>query len=335
MKYLRSFNESTQYPTDPEEIWRILREICPYDDFDDYFNRNPLRVAANLVRIHPDGTVDVVGSITVNNDDIKRLPIKFGNVTQTFRISRAYSLTTLEGSPSSCHTFQGVRIPNVKNLKGGPLQVVNYDIDGCKIESLEGSPEEVSGYFAASGTDLTSLKGGPKRVGGYFSCESTRITDLVGGPETVGSSYVARGTRLKSLEGAPKECRILIISKCTGRIWDPRPLKDCKIGDLMAINEPILTLLRIFNQNGEDQLSEGQRRLFFQDWLETLDYNYIRGTELQPQINLFRLKEALSELEITKPFGKDPNNPIFHLHFIPYELVDDDGRRVDFFGNPI
>ena len=28
MKYLKPFNESYSYPTDPQEIWRLLREIC-------------------------------------------------------------------------------------------------------------------------------------------------------------------------------------------------------------------------------------------------------------------------------------------------------------------
>lgn len=334
MKYLKPFNESYSYPTDPKEIWRLLREICPYDDFDDYFNRNPLMVTAKLVRIHTDGTVDVDGSIAVYNDNITRLPIKFGKVTGTFRLSGAQSLTTLEGSPKSCDNFECVRIPNVKNLKGGPKEVVNYDIDGCCIESLEGAPEEVSGYFSAYGADLTSLKGGPKTVGGYFTCESTRITDLVGGPEIVGTSYNTRGTRLKSLEGAPKECDYLIISESGGFIWDPRPLKDCRIRGIQAHNQPIEVLMNAFCPPGPVILGDDLIAAY-KNWLNSLDYNYVRGTRAQPQINLFRFKEALSEFDITNPFGKDPNNPIFHLNFIPYDLVDDEGKRVDFFGNLI
>ena len=65
----------------------------------------------------------------------------------------------------------------------------------------------------------------------------------------------------------------------------------------------------------------------YKDFRESLDYNYVRGTAENPQINLFRLKEALEEFDLPIPTG----NPIRLLED-KYTLVDDNGIPVDFDG---
>lgn len=58
------------------------------------------------------------------------------------------------------------------------------------LDSLEGSPEIVSGDFFCSNNELRSLKGAPKIVGGDFWCvNNDKLESLEGAPESVRGSF--------------------------------------------------------------------------------------------------------------------------------------------------
>lgn len=318
MRYLKSFNESLQFPTDPQTVRNLLNEIVP----ESYTNLNFF----DRIKIHPDGTVDVtMGSIKLNlYDNYNRIPIKFGYVEGLFDLRGDHELLDLEGSPHTCGSFRGDRV-SIFSLVGGPKFVKGeYDVEYTSITNLEGAPEEVGGYFDVSSTNITSLKGGPKFVGGNFIAKNVTLTDLVGSPIIVEKDFSVDCSSIRSLEGAPREVRdgfYFFNSAGNDRLWDPRPLRDCKIGAFFSGDTPLNYLRLLFSTN--DSIKDTT-----ENFLLSLDYNYIRG---EKKINLFRVKEALSEISgDIRPNIIDSKGKLYGWTF-----VDDDDRYVDFDGNPI
>ena len=338
MKYLKSFNESTQFETDEESILKLLTEIAPW------------HLAENIdlkerVRIHPDGTVDVIeGSIVIDISKVlkyphfrefnieahsTKLPIKFGYVEKSFAIHEYPDLESLEGCPHTCKNFQIYKMNSITSLKGGPKNVqLHYRVNGTSITSLIGSPEIVGGWFDVEDTLITSLEGCPRQVG-TIDLSNTPIKSFIGAPEVV-ETFRARGVKVTSLEGIPKKMKYLDVTPAKDHkgIYDPRPLKDNKFEDFNLGDQPILELIMLFNKKGYKSydLDSSDCKEIIEMFVESLDYNYVRGPVNRPYINLFRLIEAFSEFDIRIPEGKTLEN---------YSLVDDEGRVVDFYGNPI
>jgi hypothetical protein len=105
-------------------IFRIPRNIFINKPFDiqDYID--------GIYTTNADGSIDVQGSVNLNDRLITKLPVKFRNVSGSFCCCGCISLTSLEGSP--------------KYVSG------DFYCYGC--------------------TSLTTLKGAPKSVGGDFYC---------------------------------------------------------------------------------------------------------------------------------------------------------------------
>lgn len=326
MRYLKSFNESIQFPTDPETIREILREIAPPKGSS--VNHHIL----DRIKIQPDGTVDVTeGGIRLYLENkYDRIPVKFGYVEEIFDLRSNFKLTDLQGSPYNCGEFRCEKLVHLKSLVGGPKIVRgDFDAEFCPLTSLEGSPEEVGGYYDVSASDITSLMGSPKTVGGNFLARGVHLTDLVGGPRVVESHYVVGSRELTSLEGAPKRVGDeLDLRNVPYDLWDPRPLKDCEIGTIKC-NSSINYLIKLFEE--DDNWSKSTR-----NFLLSLDYNYVRSDRT---INLFRVKEAISEIlgDGVKPsiIGRLGNLPLWEFVNDEGEYVNFDGRRIDLDGNPI
>ena len=55
--------------------------------------------------------------------------------------------------------------------------IKDFNCSFCNnLQSLEGSPEKVGGYFSCSNCDkLTSLEGAPEKVDGYFNCSRCNL----------------------------------------------------------------------------------------------------------------------------------------------------------------
>lgn len=252
--------------------------------------------------INPDGTVDVVGDVSTYlypDDSLTELPIQFGAVTGNFDIGSLKNLTTLKGCPRAV------------------------------------------GFFGCNGLKkITSLEGGPNIVFGDFDAGLTGIVNLIGGPSQVhGTSYYVANCPLTSLEGAPKICNEFIVRKESlvgGNVWDPRPLKGCDIKEIFALGHPFNELMQLFKWKEFRANSSFDRELHTKRFLESLDYNYLKGESWSAKIDLFRLKEALAEFEIEEPYPISLRKEIYgkkKLHH--YIFVDENGDYVDFDGNPI
>ena len=96
-----------------------------------------------------DGTIDVDGNVNLSFKNLRKLPLKFRNVSGAFWCGDN-NLTTLEGAPKSVG--------------------LHFFCQNNKLTTLEGAPQSVSGNFDCDYNNLTTLVGAPKSVGGYFWC---------------------------------------------------------------------------------------------------------------------------------------------------------------------
>ena len=342
MRYLKSFNESIQFPTDPETIRKKLVEIAFFNkaakEIDDLSHdwtkiTDPSQLNLDSIKINPDGTVDILegGIKLILGRNNNRIPIKFGYVKGLFDLRGNNGLTDLQGSPHTCGEFRCDRLTNLKSLVGGPKFVKGYfDAEFCPLTSLEGSPEEVGEYFDVSSTNITSLVGSPKTIGGNFLARTVNLTDLVGGPQFVEAHYVIDSPNLTSLEGAPKRVgQDFDLRNVNYKLWDPRPLKDCEFGAIKCSSSSINYLIKLFEQ--DDNWSKST-----QNFLLSLDYNYVRSDRT---INLFRVKEAISEIlgDDVRPsiIGRKGDLPLWEFVNDEGEYVNFDGQLIDLDGNPI
>ena len=90
-------------------------------------------------------------------------------------------------------------------------RVENFSLDSNKwIESLEGCPSRVDGFFDCTNTKITSLVGGPETVGDNFFCHETLIRNLHGAPKEVGGVFSCFHTPILNLLDCPKSGRVLL-----------------------------------------------------------------------------------------------------------------------------
>lgn len=91
------------------------------------------------------------------------------------------------------------------NIENIPLKINKLNGDfyigwSNILKSLEGSPNEISGDFFASGLNITDLKGCPEKVGGNFDiANNKKLTSLEGGPKWVGGNFDVKNSMLSNL----------------------------------------------------------------------------------------------------------------------------------------
>src|SRR3990167_4203513 len=123
-------------------------------------------------------TVDVNGSVTLSNKNLKKIPVQFGKVGESFY----------------CHSNQ------LTSLNGAPQKVgESFYCDNNQLTSLNGAPKKVGGTFSCHSNQLTSLEGAPQEVGGTFYCGSNQLTSLNGAPQKVGESFYCDNNKLTSI----------------------------------------------------------------------------------------------------------------------------------------
>lgn len=117
--------------------------------------------------VNPDGTIDVKGSVLLDDFFGKRIPAKFNKVTGSFTCAGA-GLTTLENCPFSVGGDFRVHHNDLTTLEGFPTQIGGtVDIsDNAPLASLEGMESVTIGedLVAERLRKLDSLKGIHKRV---------------------------------------------------------------------------------------------------------------------------------------------------------------------------
>ncbi len=136
----------------------------------------------------------------------------------------------------------------------------NVNLQGNRFTKLPIKFGRVNGCFNCSDNQLTSLDGSPTTVGGHFYCSNNLLTSLEGGPKEVGGVFMCSGNQLVSLEGCPSEFNFIYCK------WNP-----------------IEVIYYIFGS--------------FKEYQDSLDYNYLRGTDIVKS----RFKEALEEIGKTLP----------------------------------
>ena len=119
----------------------------------------------------------------------------------------------------------------------------------------------VSGDFDCYNNQLTTLEGGPRSVGGDFNCIGNQLTTLEGGPREVGGDFYCNNNKLITLEGGPREVG----------------------GVFYCGDNPIYSVYKLFPDH--------------KSYMYSLDYNYLRGTDIVKS----RFKEALDEQGIKIP----------------------------------
>ena len=110
--------------------------------------------------INEDLSVDVNGSVSLSNMELKKIPVRFRNVSGDFICSQN-KLTSLLGCP--------IRV---------------YGVFSCydnKLHSLEYCPVEVGGSFSCGKNQLTDLAFSPIRVGGNFNCYNNNLLSSLEG----------------------------------------------------------------------------------------------------------------------------------------------------------
>ena len=83
-------------------------------------------------------------------------------------------------------TFKDTQYGNLTGqVYDGNIFIYNEDLD-----SLEGAPKIVSGYFYCSSNNLTSLEGAPREVHGNFDCSiNQKLESLEGAPKIVTGNF--------------------------------------------------------------------------------------------------------------------------------------------------
>jgi hypothetical protein len=140
---------------------------------------------------------------------------------------------------------------------------VNGDVD-LSSESLTKLPlkfGKVTGYFDCYDNQLTTLEGGPKEVGGNFNCRDNKLATLEGSPREVGGDFYCNNNNLTSLEGGPREVG----------------------GGFYCGDNPIYSIYKLFPNH--------------KSYMDSLDYSYLRGTDIVKS----RFQESLDEVGIKLP----------------------------------
>ncbi len=206
--------------------------------------------------INSDGSIDVDDHVDLSNRRLAKLPLKFGKVTGSF-YCHENELTTLEGSPNEVGRNFSCGNNKLTTLEGGPNYVGgSFWCYSNQLTTLEGGPNYVGGSFNCSSNKLTTLEGGPKEVGDDFDCSSNKLTTLEGGPKEVGGVFDCSDNELTTLEGGPKEVG----------------------GGVYCGGNPIYSVYKLFPD--------------YKSYLDSLDYGYLRGTDIVKS----RFKEALEEI---------------------------------------
>jgi hypothetical protein len=129
--------------------------------------------------INSDGTIDVDWDVHLSFKNLRKLPLKFRNVSRYFYCSDN-NLTTLEGAPQSV---------------SGDFYCYHNE-----LTTLEGAPQSVEGHFACDNNMLTTLEGAPLSISGHFACDNNMLTTLVGAPKSVGGNFFCGNNPFEIIE---------------------------------------------------------------------------------------------------------------------------------------
>lgn len=156
------------------------------------------------------------------NQNLSEEQIDFINkyTSGTWEVDLKTGLVNIKGD----FNFEHKGLNDMKGIKFGTVEG-NFNCNGNRLTTLEGSPRNVEGDFKCCANNLTNLDGGPLEVkkdffcftnylttlqgsphtvGGDFFCSENKLTDLYGSPRIIGGSFACNKNYLTSLEGSPE-----------------------------------------------------------------------------------------------------------------------------------
>jgi hypothetical protein len=145
----------------------------------------------------------VGGSFNLAQNNIKNLKGCTKEIEGDF-IMYSNDLVSLEGGPTKGNNSMNYLIylnSNLKSLSGCPEETADFDASSCDLQSLDGSPKIVNGYFNVSENKLTSLEGSPEEVIGLYNCSGNEIKDVVGISKFIDGTIDLEDNPIESLKG--------------------------------------------------------------------------------------------------------------------------------------
>jgi hypothetical protein len=127
------------------ELWSRIDKKCK-------------KYGIEVYKMNSDGTIDVYGDVYISNEKIKKLPLKFRDVSGSFLCS-GNQLTTLEGSP--------------KSVSG------HFSCGNNQLTTLEGSPKSVGGDFYCYNNQLVDLRGFPEYYDGDVYYRDNPVSEIL------------------------------------------------------------------------------------------------------------------------------------------------------------
>ena len=154
--------------------------------------------------------VDVKGSVMVMNKSITSLTnelFEFGEVVGGFYCNYCRSLTSLEGAPEKCHTFNCTDSDSLTSLEGSPKNCSIFDCGNCEyLTSLKGAPNTIDS-FSVINTGIKDFKCAPKKIKGNVFCMRCKNLESLKGLKFVSGTIFAKlCSNLKDYAGFEDRC---------------------------------------------------------------------------------------------------------------------------------
>jgi hypothetical protein len=134
----------------------------------------------DTVKINPDKTISIIGSLDLSYLDLKDfMGLKFNDVTGNFDCSHN-KLISLEGSPKKVGGMFFCNNNDLKSLKGCPSEVSGFYCYDNLLESLEYGPQKIKypGDYRCDINQIKTYKYYPQQLSGKFICDDFVIHEL-------------------------------------------------------------------------------------------------------------------------------------------------------------
>lgn len=128
--------------------------------------------------------VDIAGDLSIQSQNIRYLPVKFGDVKGACYFNECF-LLSLQGSPDTVSE--------------------SFACSNNALFSLKGAPHTVDGNFICTFNSITDLQGCPREIGEGLYVYNNQLTSLEGAPKTIGYELDICNNPLTSLKGLDTE----------------------------------------------------------------------------------------------------------------------------------
>lgn len=169
----------------------------------DYYSTLSINAHVSFIKDKEYGfVVDVKGSVSINNEGLDFIPVKFNVIDGGFSCTDN-KLTSLDFAPIEVKDEFGIANNLLTSLSGSPKKVGMFDCSNNLLPSLEGGPIEVEALYKCVSNSLLSLKGSPEVISGNFLCSNNQLTSLEGCPKKIARIFDVANNKISTLEFIP------------------------------------------------------------------------------------------------------------------------------------